>query len=398
MLQPLIHFGPTRGNSRRRNLPSVVAPDSSANDVAAMRQQVWNEAAATSKPSLASTNPDQPTYAALAKALGYQPGETTPSMGALMAKFQSLPSSVKVGIYKAGGAQFIAPEDASDQISKQEDALEKVHDTHTNAVVDAITAGKIEPIKDSTGKMTWVVNQEQDIDPNNPILGKKKVQVPANPVIQGYINRAQSKGYIPDPSTGMFPDNGSAPLSKYDIQRRMSSEDFQKVLDARANGTIEPDAISIPSPSNALSANLASTLAATKNANFSGNTAMGASNMQIGAPYSYGSNLDFKEPVGEMQGPPMPSPRVGYIPSGRLSQDVGINNEALQNATASILSKGVNAISRGVNWVGQQADNASNFLLGGDEQSARLPMLSTDFDPVAPDPAEIAWRMAHNSQ
>lgn len=366
MLQPALRFGSTR-NMRRRRSQEEVIPTVNANASADARQQTWNTAVAPlQQPILADANSDQPAAIALARALGYKEGETTPGIGALMARFQSLSPSVKAGIYKAGGAQFIAPEDASDMLSKQSDALDKVHDSHTNDIVNAITAGKIQYEKTPDGRINWFVNQEQDIDPNNPILGKKQIRVPANEVVKGYIDRAQTKGYIPDPLTGKFPETAAPQPSKQDIQRRMSSEDFQRVLDSRARGEIAPDALA---PT--IAANLAT------------------------------AKIPVPTEGTEMFGPAMPinRPNVGYIPSGQAAEDLSLTNNAAQNTAANLVAGGLNLGSRAINYVGEKADQVHNFLFGGDYQNPRIPLIKQDYGMEAqPNPADIAYFMAHRQK
>ncbi len=370
-LQPLpsVRYGRTNRNRGRRVPTTIEKQDGpNENDLALERQDAWNKAAllGTTNPTGTSpSNPEQPTREALAKAFGYKAGEATPPIGTLMARFQSLSPSVRAGIYKAGGAQFIDPEEGSEMLNKQADALEKVHDTHTNDVVSAMTAGKIEPVKDASGKVTWMVNQETDIDPNNPILGKKKVQVPVNPVIEGYIKRAHAKGYIPDPSTGEFPSRTDVSVSKTDIQRKMTAEQFQEVLDARARAQ---------QPSTA--ANVAASLASAKmDVSGSGADATSTmsltpyqynSNMQVGKPYAYANPLEFKE-TPEMYGPPAPPPRQGYIPSGQLAQDTNINLEAAGNALLTTAGNAGDVASRGWNYLRDKSLGAARFLFGEDK-------------------------------
>lgn len=183
-------------------------------------------------------------HIALAKALGHDPANA-PSMDKLMARFFELPPQVQAGIYAKGGAQFINPTSGAKLLQNVQGDREKDLDARTNEVGSHLATGKMNYDLDASGKPQFYSLQDDETDPT----GMRKKKVPANALQLMLIDRGIKKGIIPNPFN---PDKNDGAIQQ---PAKMSTEEFQGVLDARANADANTNLLGYKNPSPAFSHN-----------------------------------------------------------------------------------------------------------------------------------------------
>lgn len=234
--KPSFRIGPTR-NRRSFGLTSESSA-SDENEAASLRELARNKAAAeqiqrmrqdevaTMDARAGQQRSSEAARIALAIALGHNPA-SAPSMSQLTARFYSLPPSVQAGIYSRGGAHFIDPVAGSKMIDDLGTNREKQHDALTIQMGEQLASGRINYDLSSDKKPSFYREVEDPADP----LGKRKLKKPLNTFEIGLIERGVQKGFFPNPDG----TTESSPTPYVKPQSRMSSEEFQKVLDAREN-------------------------------------------------------------------------------------------------------------------------------------------------------------------
>lgn len=156
---------------------------------------------------------------ALARALG-EPADTP--LGPMIARFKSLPSFVKAGIYRRGGAQFMGGVEGAKLLESVSKDKEDAFNARSDELASMVATGKIQVEKDEKGKPLFF--HESD----DPLLPGKKIRKPLNELQSAWLKHSMETGRMPNPYAE---DTTTASLAP---KRQQSAEEFQKVLDARA--------------------------------------------------------------------------------------------------------------------------------------------------------------------
>ena len=211
------------------------SPSEEDNAASLQRQQDWNTFAADQAAQIqqgkivTSQNTDdanaqhEAVRVALSKVFGYDP-KNAPPMQVLMQRWASQPPSVQAGIIKAGGAQFLDPEQGQAAIQKQTDAHDAALQKFKGQVADGIASGKVQFDTDpKTGKVTPFTWED---DPTLP-AGTRKIKVPFTPMQQMALDSAIKDGSVPD---AYNQNPNTAPT----VPKPLTTAQFQDILDARA--------------------------------------------------------------------------------------------------------------------------------------------------------------------
>lgn len=388
-------FMPTMQMQPPQDDPSVPASQQ-----AGQRELAWNRAAAIQNAQMRqgavdnSTTQDNTqgitTYqrAALAKALGNDP-TNPPPIGQLLARFYSQPPEVQAGIYKAGGAPFIDPESGMKLIEAGTKNRNDAINTRINQIGEDLTKGDIKfdpPASQGAAPSFYRYVDDPTLPP-----GTRKIKQPLSPGEMTLMGMGVSRGAFPNPVTGAMASEPGLP----NAQPKMSEDDFQQVLNNRAN----------PVPTSSLTPilNLPSNSSGDSNSTMSLTPYQYGSNMSL-TPYAYGSNMPLTPtaaPSPSVATPALPDSAitarnaVGNFVNRNLPTAEDANNAQLGNLVNLPLQgvvNGYNAGISGINWLGRFAGGV------GSPQIPRIPSVIDDSTLGPNDAAMIANRLKQPQQ
>lgn len=408
-------------------LVRISNPTQDSNDAAAQRQQDWNTRAAQQYEQVrqgrlvTSQNTDDAAVnfnlarTAIAKAFGYDP-KNAPSMQFLMQRWASQSKPVQAGIIKAGGAQFIDPEQGQQIIQSLTDEHDKALQKFKDSVTEGIATGKVQFDPNPNGGAPTPYTYMDD-----PKGTGMKIKVPFNDMQNMALQSAIKDGSVPDAYN-------QATTAAQLNQKPLTTSQFQDVLDDRAetgkaiplpnaNGTIptaQPTTAQFQQTLNAranpqdvpsVAASVAATLA-NKDIPITDSNAS-ASQMSL-TPYNYqsnmqlGTNYQYQNPL---QLGASSSPVVAAAPATPVDVATALGQKARKLIGNTLIPSmedtdipnlgltGVNMANYGLN-IPSQIANAGGRFVGGltGTQVPQIPLLPTKLyaKPTSDDAATAA--------
>lgn len=233
-------------------IPSMADIDpnnaSAYNNAQGQLQQSWNQYAANQYAQqrqaqlgnqtgidLTKINTEQ-NRQLLAKGFGYKSGETVPNMGQLYSQYMGLSPDKQANLYRHGYVPWLDAGGEDQTGTELQAAVNKKINDHkddmANKMSEGFQAGKIKYDPKSPTGYTQIV----DVPPIAPGMASTPTEVPANSSTVDYINLAIQKGLMRDPKTGKL-------ASQTDPVQGppMSTDQFQQILNARAQGGDDTD-------------------------------------------------------------------------------------------------------------------------------------------------------------
>lgn len=422
-------------------IPSMADVDpnnaSAYNNAQGQLQQSWNQYAANQYAQqrqaqlgnqtgidLTKINTEQ-NRQLLAKGFGYKSGETVPNMGQLYSQYMGLSPDKQANLYRHGYVPWLDAGGEDQTGTELQAAVNKVVNNHkdemANKMSEGFQAGKIKYDPKSPTGYTQIV----DVPPIAPGMASTPTEVPANSSTVDYINLAIQKGLMRDPKTGKL-------ASQTDPVQGppMSTDQFQQILNARAQGGNDTDrfqqvlnqhagSVQTQQPSFSSVAQvtgLPSTYHAPLNTDSIGNQA----NMSL-APYNYNSTMAlgptaYQNPLAfNSSAPPtdlndpfvqahnyLTTPQTGNNVSNALNAfntfnpgNVGTGLLTNPDTLSALKATGASLLN-----IPARMSNAALRLLGGSGggQYGQVPLQQSDAQQPAVDPAVLAALKAQQQQ